>query len=99
MKINELVEAAGKYSTKIYGFTHSAVRARYDAFVIGAEWRIKKAWRDVTEQPEDGQMLLCDTTMGYYLCGPNNTEFDKCIKDFGILRYAYVRDLIPEMEE
>ena len=98
MKKNEQVEAAINYEEDLI-YSPKDLYDIQKAFKAGAEWRIKKAWRDVTEKPEDGQMLLCDTKKGYFLCGPNNTEFEKSIKDFGILRYAYVRDLIPEMEE
>lgn len=74
-----------------------------EGFIAGAQWRINSVWHDASEKPEIGRNLLT------YLGEDKFCEIDfLCKDDFdweyyadirGIIRWAYVDDLLPERKE
>ena len=69
-------------------------------FKDGAKWRINSVWHDVEMQPEDGRLTIVQFGDNKCLiCGNNYSEWNEIVKKFGLKRWAYVEDLIPEEEE
>ena len=71
-----------------------------EGFIIGANWRINSVWHDVKEMPENNRMILIIMKHDIpTVLGPDNTFFREEIKDRYIQRWAYIEDLIPNMED
>lgn len=77
-----------------------------DSFIKGAEWRINSVWHDINkEKPQDGKQCLLEITykngyVPYYHLTKwyEMNEFvfhDRCAK----VRWAYIEDLLPNMED
>lgn len=105
MKRKDIEKAAGDYSGSSLGFTdNNSVMAKHKAFVDGAEWRINIVWHDASEPPITGKEALVkymtgDLKIKYRVdvfCGYEWKEmchYDK------LLQFAYIEDLIPNIEE
>lgn len=71
-----------------------------ESFVLGAEWRINSVWHDASEAPQHSGMLIAICKDGKaFLCGPNNSNWKTTVKIFRIVKWAYIEDLIPNMED
>ena len=80
-----------------------------DGFIAGAEWRINSVWHDASEEPEqEYESILVE----YEDWGFEGSDYTVCddiwdyrtrLKRDGvyctILRWAYIKDLIPERKE
>ena len=101
MKKEDIEKAAGDYSGSILGFTdNKSVMEKHKAFADGAGWRINSVWHDASEAPQHSGMSLAFSKDGRaVLCGPNNSGWKTTVKVFHIVRWAYVDDLKPNMEE
>ena len=75
-------------------------------FMEGADWRINSVWHDINkEKPQDGKQCLLEITykngyVPYYHLTKwyEMNEFvfhDRCAK----VRWAYIEDLLPNMED
>lgn len=67
-------------------------------FKDGARWRINSVWHDASEKPDKNQLVLfeCRKTYGngYSVNFGENYVLMKNV----VLGWAYVKDLIPELE-
>lgn len=97
MKNIDIWKAAKDYSRSMCEFK-SLEKISRRFFYDGAKWYIESAWYNACETPEEGKILLCITSAGPLICGPNNREWEDMIKEFGITRWAYIDDLLPEEE-
>lgn len=71
-----------------------------EGFIVGANWRINSVWHDVKEMPENNRMILIIMKHDIpTVLGPDNTFSREEIKDRYIQRWAYIEDLIPNMED
>lgn len=71
-----------------------------NAFKAGAKWRINSVWNDASEAPQHSGMLIAICKDGKaVLCGPNNSNWKTTVKIFRIVKWAYIEDLIPNMED
>lgn len=75
-------------------------------FIEGAKWRINSVWHDASEKPTEREMLVVidkdeDMTQNDFMID----EFIGCdkwsdyVKDVGIIKWCYRKDLIPNKEE
>ena len=97
MKIEDIEKAASELCTtegqeewlKDYG--------KY-CFMDGARWRINSVWHDASEKPDKNQLVVfeCRKTYGngYSVNFGENYVLMKNV----VLGWAYVKDLIPELE-
>ena len=73
----------------------------YKAFIKGAEWRINSVWHDAKEEPKYDEYFLYENVVhAYHVDGiyPSEDEpfvWDDYVKDWGLIRWAYIKDLIP----
>lgn len=70
-------------------------------FVDGAEWRINSVWHDASEKPENGRYILVDKEYRIQAVWKQYIGDDwlNDVNHFGITRWAYVDDLLPERKE
>lgn len=75
-------------------------------FVAGANWRINSVWNNTSKEPTEREMLVVidkdgDITQNDFMID----EFIGCdkwvdyVKDVGIIKWCYRKDLIPIAEE
>ena len=110
MTREQIEKAAGEYSGNVLGFKDNpVVMNKHKAFMDGAQWRINSVWHDASEEPEqeDESILVEYEDWGiecsdYTVC---DDIWDYRIRlkrdgaDCTILRWAYMKDLIPERKE
>ena len=78
---------------------------RRNAFKDGADWRINSAWHKPEEVPEEGKSILTinNTALEYDKVGTRITNppaYWPLDIEFGdIIRWAYIKDLIPTEDE
>ena len=70
-------------------------------FIEGAEWRINSVWHDVSEKPENERYILVDKVYRAQAVWKQHVDDDwlNDVNHFGITRWAYVSDLLPERKE
>jgi hypothetical protein len=107
MKKQTLEEAAKDFlKTECRIYTAESKMLAHKAFKAGAEWRINSVWHDINkEKPQDGKQCLLEITykngyVPYYHLTQwyEMNEFvfhDRCAK----VRWAYIEDLLPNMED
>lgn len=71
-----------------------------ESFVSGANWRINSVYHKASEEPESGEMALaiCEGN-NPVICGPYHYDWETTVENFNIIKWAYVRDLIPDKED
>ena len=100
MKKEDMMKAATLYADDVckgprYRWGNEQV-AMVD-FIEGAKWRINSVWHDASEMPEKKFALVeydCFPKEHGYLVVPDAREVTE-----SITRWAYMEDLIPNMEE
>ena len=110
MTREQIEKAAGEYSGSVLGFKDNpVVMNNHKAFMDGAQWRINSVWHDADEEPEqEDEPILVE----YEDWGIEGSDYTVCddiwdyrirLKrdgaDCTILRWAYMKDLIPERKE
>ena len=97
MTREDIEKAAIDYSGRDGGVT---LKTEIYAFTAGADWRINSVYHKASEEPESGEMALaiCE---GYnpFICGPYHYDWETTVENFNIIKWAYVKDLIPETED
>ena len=78
----------------------------YYAFLHGAEWsdkHPKNVWHDASEEPRYEEFLLAEETDEfniYKLCRQeDNNSWELLVSAMGIIRWAYISDLLPKGDE
>lgn len=101
MTQKELDQAANEYDESL---TYSSVSEQYDvkkAFVTGAKWRINSVWHDAREQPQCDTFFIYENVIhAFHVDGVFPTEdevfvWDDYVKDWGLIRWAYIEDILP----
>lgn len=75
------------------------------AFENGAEWRINSVWHDANEEPKYDEFFLYENVIQAFHVDcifPSQDEafvWDDYVKDWCLMRWAYIKDLIPNKEE
>lgn len=98
---NKDIEKAAERSTEEYvengdlrGF-----RGSYRlGFIAGAEWRINSVWHDVSEEPQGNNNIHVLNSKGVAFC-VKSYGWKDAVKLFGIVKWAYIKSLIPNTDE
>lgn len=71
-----------------------------ESFVSGANWRINSVYHKASEEPESGEMALaiCEGN-NPVICGTYHYDWETTVENFNIIKWAYVKDLIPNTED
>nr|DAQ35924.1 MAG TPA: hypothetical protein [Caudoviricetes sp.] len=102
MKRKDIEKAAGDYSGSSLGFTdNNSVMAKHKAFVDGAEWRINSVWNDANKIPDKAELTLVEFPDGRIDIVYFHTikSWRSMVKRNGTIRWAYIKDLIPNTED
>lgn len=89
MDKEDIEKAAINYDSRLVAFR---------AFMKGADWRINSVWHDVLEEPQGNNDILVLNSKGVAFC-VNSYGWRGAIKIFGIVKWAYIKDLIPNTED
>lgn len=65
----------------------------------GANWRINSVWHDAKECPERKKNYLAQCKNGRFNVIPDSMNWDNFYKKAEIIRWAYIEDLLPNMED
>lgn len=96
--VDYMTKNNGKDYEKCYNKEHIA-DMKAD-FLSGAKWRINSVWHDANEKPKHNRMVLVININGSPLiCGPVHRGWKDAVRIFGVIKWAYVEDLIPNKEE
>ena len=109
MEREKIEKAAGEYSGSVLGFKDNpVVMNNHKAFMDGAEWRINSVWhKKHAVIPDVGRLALLelidpgshkivykiDIYSGYEWKWLTHYEYS------GLIRFAYIDDLLPERKE
>ena len=97
--VDYMTKNNGKDYEKCYNKEHIA-DMKAD-FLSGAEWRINSVWHKPNEEPKYDKYFLYENVVhAYHVDGiyPSEDElfvWNDYVKDWGLMRWAYVEDLIP----
>ena len=97
-------KAANDFADREYEYNDIDRNALYKGFYWGAQWRINSVWHDASEKPINNKKALVKYTTGDgeikyrvdVFCGYEWKEmchYDK------LIQFAYIEDLLPNMEE
>lgn len=99
MTQDDIEKAAGDYSGSSLGFTdNNSVMEKHKAFSDGANWRINSVWHDT-----DDRSIKIDNDKEVVLLLENGKliEYDDDWEQYCCIavKWAYIEDLLPNMEE
>ena len=104
MKTEDIEKAAGEYSGSVLGFMDNPyVANNHKAFSDGARWRINTVWHDPIEEPDHYKQFVGENEMRTFFIDVKK-RYSKVflwkdyVKKSGIIRWAYLEDLTPDME-
>lgn len=92
MKREDIEKAAVNYDSRLVAFR---------AFMKGAEWRINSVWHDANKIPDKAELTLVEFPDGRIDIVYFHTikSWRSMIKRNGTIRWAYIKDLIPNTED
>ncbi len=73
-------------------------------FIAGAKWRIDSVWHNANKEPKHGEYFLYENVVhAYHVDGiyPSEDEpfvWGDYVKDWGLIRWAYIKDLVPNIK-
>lgn len=70
-------------------------------FIAGAEWRINSVWNDANKIPDKAELTLVEFPDGRIDIVYFHTikSWRSMVKRNGTIRWAYIKDLIPNTED
>lgn len=73
----------------------------HDGFVDGANWRINSVWHDVSERPNGNEPTIIERTGNKFSFHEKGYDgpWKYNVEQFGFKRWAYIKDLIPNIED
>lgn len=100
MKIEDIQKAADEFADREYEYNYIDRNALSKGFYHGSKWRINSVWHDSKEKPVLNEIFVYQTDNGEW-------ETDCLLKDrwdlyvvsTKLIRWAYMKDLIPDKEE
>ena len=102
MKREDIKQEAQNMCDKRFSYLHNS--AFFDGFVAGAKWRINSVWHNADEVPKEKGYILVEVNGSQPIFVTWNinvipTNWDKIVKENNVVKWAYVKDLIPIMED
>ena len=72
-----------------------------NGYMVGAEWRINSIWHDTSEKPDKGKLLIVeDIDSAYDLVYLTKSKpWEELSEKNHYMRWAYIEDLLPNMED
>ena len=97
-KIEQRIEQIEKFASQCYEDGE-----KYSAFIAGAIWADNNpvnVWHEASEMPKEGEWILIQFDEDSYdtlvLCDMDADTFCAWCKKYGVIRWAYISDLMPK---
>lgn len=92
-------KAANDLADREYEYNDIDRNALYKGFYWGAQWRINSVWHDTSEKPDmSKEIIVIYPDKSCRVFRPNGV-WETLIEVDKFIRWAYVEDLLPNMEE
>lgn len=92
-------KAANDFADREYEYNDIDRNALYKGFYWGAQWRINSVWHDASEKPDmSKEIIVIYSDKSCRVFRPNGV-WETLIEVDKFIRWAYVEDLLPNMEE
>lgn len=92
-------KAANDFADREYEYNDIDRNALYKGFYWGAQWRINSVWHDASEKPDmSKEIIVIYPDKSCRVFRPNGA-WETLIEVDKFIRWAYVEDLLPNMEE
>lgn len=98
-KIEQRIEQIEKFASQCYEDGE-----KYSAFIAGAIWADNNpvnVWHEASEMPKEGEWILIqfyeDSYDALVLCDMDADMYCAWCKKYGVIRWAYVKDLFPKV--
>lgn len=100
---NEDIEKAVRGSIEVgennAGWCEHESEMYHDGFVDGAKWRINSIWHDVNEKPRRNTWYIAQIGNDAFDTFTDSENWDNYALGLNMIRWAYIEDLIPNMED
>ena len=100
MKIEDIEKAADEFADREYEYNYIDRNALSKGFYHGSKWRINSVWHDSNEKPVLNEFFVYQTDNGEL--GTDcllKDRWDLYVVSTKLIRWAYMKDLIPDKEE
>lgn len=92
-------KAANDFADREYEYNDIDRNALYKGFYWGAQWRINSVWHDTSEKPDmSKEIIVIYPDKSCRVFRPNGV-WETLIEVDKFIRWAYIEDIIPNMEE
>lgn len=92
-------KAANDFADREYEYNDIDRNALYKGFYWGAQWRINSVWHNASEKPDmSKEIIVIYPDKSCRVFRPNGV-WETLIEVDKFIRWAYVEDLLPNMEE
>lgn len=101
MKREDTIKASKWHYENVCLYKDEGEEAIYnDGFFDGADWRINSVWHNTNEKPKNGAMIIAlSCKYSPIICDPFNFDWEETVEMFILKKWAYVEDLMPDMED
>lgn len=99
MTREDIEKAANEFADREYEYNDIDRNALYKGFYWGAEWRINSVWHDASEKPDTDKgdlLVIVKDAFGKDVYVRQNAYY---VLKYGCVRWAYIKDLIPNTED
>lgn len=98
MEKEDIEKAADDFADREYEYNDIDRNALYKGFYWGAQWRIKIVWHDVDKElPEYNRHVVNEDWFDF--TAKDEKDLKRIMSQYKFKRWAYVEDLMPNMEE
>ena len=101
MKKEDIEKAAAIYTAQAEESDYAEVRDVKRAFADGANWRVNSVWHEASEKTELNEFIVYEDENGQYDtdCFYKNITWKVYVVEHDLVRWAYIKDLLPNREE
>lgn len=98
MKEEDIEKAAVETAKKVCSDFYEAYEFA-SGFKVGAYWHINSVWHKAEERPERKRNYIAQCKGGRFIVIPDSMNWNNFYRSEGIIRWAYIEDLLPNTEE
>lgn len=100
----DIEKAANDFADREYEYNDIDRNALYKGFYWGAQWRINSVWHNANEVPKKKGYILVWINSDHPIFVTWNInvipiDWAKTVKLNNVVKWAYIEDIIPNMEE
>nr|UWG79351.1 MAG: Protein of unknown function (DUF551) [Bacteriophage sp.] len=101
MKREDIEKVADEFANKEYEISDIDRIPLYKGFYHGANWRINSVWHDADEKPKLNKFFVFQNECNEWEtdCLYQQTKWKLYVAANDLVRWAYIEDLLPNMED